>query len=110
MYWCSWPYLPGETTDERFARIQAYLAEREDADLQQVRSKSARFAKRAGIQRKPCCVCGATKSEMHHPSYKYWYLISFLCRSCHVKEHYKRLDVAIKVEDLRVLAAATVPA
>jgi hypothetical protein len=41
------------------------------------------------IKREKCSVCGADYAQAHHPDYRSWRKIVWLCRSCHTKHHLK---------------------
>lgn len=41
------------------------------------------------MTRKPCEVCGTTKSEAHHPDYSKPYDVQWLCRTHHQQIHRK---------------------
>ena len=42
------------------------------------------------LQRKPCEVCGAAKSEGHHPDYSKPLEVMWLCRTHHLEQHGKK--------------------
>jgi hypothetical protein len=60
---------------------------------QKVKARSAVFvALRAGkLIRQPCEVCGAPKSEAHHPSYEKPLYVRWFCKKHHENEH-ARID------------------
>jgi hypothetical protein len=39
------------------------------------------------LKPQPCLVCGACKSEMHHPDHELPRLVVWLCRRCHLAWH-----------------------
>jgi len=48
-----------------------------------------REVKRGNITPAPCVKCNAIKAEAHHKDYGLPFNITWLCRSCHLKEHSK---------------------
>jgi hypothetical protein len=50
---------------------------------------TASALKRGLIERQPCEVCGADKTDAHHPDYDRPLLIIWLCRKHHVAAHAK---------------------
>jgi hypothetical protein len=48
---------------------------------------TASALKRGLIERQPCEVCGADKTDAHHPDYDRPLLIVWLCRKHHVATH-----------------------
>ena len=57
-----------------------------------IRYRINAFIKRHGIQREPCQICGNPKTEIHHPDYKKETMINYLCRSCHDKVTWYKLQ------------------
>lgn len=52
---------------------------------------ATRSAIRRGlIERLPCAVCGAEKSEAHHPDYLDPLKVTWLCRAHHKAEHARK--------------------
>jgi hypothetical protein len=51
------------------------------------RRKTWAAIKSGRLIRQPCQVCGATKSEGHHPDYSDPLNVLWLCRAHHVQEH-----------------------
>lgn len=39
------------------------------------------------VTRKPCCICGAEKSQAHHEDYTLPHLITWVCQSHHSARH-----------------------
>lgn len=52
------------------------------------RSKAGVYLRRGKIKREPCKACGAEKAQMHHHDYSKPYEVEWLCRPCHLAEHY----------------------
>lgn len=46
------------------------------------------YLKRGKIKRRPCEVCGARETEMHHTDYDKPLVINWLCRECHLNLHH----------------------
>lgn len=53
-----------------------------------VRSTAGVALRRGKITRKPCQKCGSEKSQMHHHDYSKPLEVEWLCRPCHLWEHY----------------------
>jgi len=47
----------------------------------------AYYKRRGVIKAKPCAICGATKTEAHHPNHRYPLDIVWLCRRHHQRLH-----------------------
>lgn len=47
------------------------------------------YIKRGKIEKKPCLVCGNTKSEAHHEDYSKPLDVKWFCRFHHLKYHGK---------------------
>ena len=81
---------------------KAYAKEYNKNNTKQNRARSkARYHIYHGkIKKKPCSVCSADKAEVHHEDYNKPLDITWLCRSCHMKQHnikeQKRLPQCIK--------------
>lgn len=45
------------------------------------------YAKRGKLLRAPCCFCGRSDAEKHHPDYSQPLLVIWLCRTCHLDIH-----------------------
>lgn len=45
------------------------------------------YRDRGKIKKEDCKTCGSSKSEMHHSDYSKPLEVTWLCRSCHLKEH-----------------------
>lgn len=41
------------------------------------------YVRRGKLHRSPCCICGSSKSQIHHLDYVRPLLIVWVCRSCH---------------------------
>lgn len=52
------------------------------------RSYAGVYLRRGKIKREPCKSCGSTESQMHHPDYAKPLLVEWMCRPCHLREHY----------------------
>lgn len=52
------------------------------------RSYAGQYLKRGKIKREPCKACGSPESQMHHPDYTKPLLVEWMCRPCHLREHY----------------------
>lgn len=52
------------------------------------RSYAGVYLRRGKIERKPCQKCGSDKSQMHHHDYSKPLEVEWLCRPCHMGEHY----------------------
>lgn len=51
------------------------------------RSIATENKKRGKIIQQPCCICGSSESEMHHPDHELPLLVAWLCRACHLNWH-----------------------
>lgn len=45
------------------------------------------------LQRQPCALCGATRTEAHHPDYSKPLEVVWVCRPCHFKIHFGDVTV-----------------
>lgn len=52
------------------------------------RSYAGQYLRRGKIKREPCKSCGSSESQMHHPDYTKPLLVEWMCRPCHLREHY----------------------
>lgn len=52
------------------------------------RSYANVYFRRGKIEKKPCKVCGSEQSQMHHHDYSKPLEVEWLCRPCHLQEHY----------------------
>jgi hypothetical protein len=52
-------------------------------------SATASAIRRGLIARQPCEVCGAAKTDAHHPDYERPLLVQWLCRKHHTQAHAK---------------------
>lgn len=52
------------------------------------RSYAGQYLRRGKIKREPCKACGSSESQMHHPDYAKPLLVEWMCRPCHLREHY----------------------
>lgn len=52
------------------------------------RSYAGTYLRRGKIKKSPCQHCGSIESQMHHPDYDKPLLIEWMCRPCHLGEHY----------------------
>ena len=52
------------------------------------RSYAYTYLKRGYLEREPCNACGAEKAQMHHHDYSKPLEVEWLCRPCHLAEHY----------------------
>ena len=55
------------------------------------RSYAGVYKRRGKIIKSPC-KCGNPNSEMHHTDYNQPLRVEWLCRTCHLSLHAKRLD------------------
>jgi hypothetical protein len=53
------------------------------------RSMANRSQRRGTLQRQPCEKCGDLFAEKHHEDYDKPYEVRWLCRPCHLAEHYE---------------------
>lgn len=68
-------------------KIRSARQRLKDKDKRVARSKLA-FALRSGlIERQPCGICGASKSDGHHHDYSKPLDVQWLCRKHHLAEH-----------------------
>jgi hypothetical protein len=64
------------------------------------RSYSRTYYQRGLVQKTPCCVCGSSHSERHHPDYNRPLFIYWLCREHHSAWHVnERSNPAAKIEE-----------
>ncbi len=72
-------------------KYKAYWKEQRKNPLhllkRKARGKVATEIKAGRLERKPCRVCGAGKSEAHHHDYNKPLDIDWLCRRCHFAAH-----------------------
>lgn len=77
--------------------IDKALQRRKEKSTEARASDRARYALKKGIiQKKPCVVCGSEKAEMHHRDYTKPIDVTWLCRSCHMLEHYNQMKGACR--------------
>jgi hypothetical protein len=51
--------------------------------------QAAKHARRKGLLcPEPCSLCGEVQSQMHHTDYSKPLEVVWLCRKCHIKQHY----------------------
>lgn len=69
-------------------QIAAYNSDPEYRERKIVRVQAYRAFARGVIRPAPCSVCGSPEVEMHHPDYSRPLEVEWLCRRCHMLEHY----------------------
>ena len=52
--------------------------------------------KRGLLSQQPCCVCGSSASEAHHPNYDMPMAVDWYCRLHHKAEHARMKAEAVK--------------
>ena len=70
--------------DNRPKHSELTVEQREKATA---RAYAREYLKRGKITKQPCEDCGNIESEIHHSDYSKPLLITWLCRSCHLKRH-----------------------
>lgn len=69
-----------------------------------VRSWTVQFSTKNKIERPPCECGSAARTVMHHIDYSRWFIVAFLCRRCHSREHAGELPRPYRIYDLREMA------
>jgi ribosomal protein S27AE len=73
---------------EQTARVRKLYRLRPDVKLKDSARTLLNHKIRSGeIERKPCSICGNSKTEAHHFDYSQPLLITWLCTKCHAKIH-----------------------
>jgi hypothetical protein len=78
-----------DTSKRRQQRLEASRRHRQrHPEKERARSLLAYHVRKGYIVKQPCCRCGNTKAQAHHPDYSKPLEIVWLCRACHMEgEH-----------------------
>lgn len=77
---------PCQTTYAREWRKSA-VKTNEERKRESARSYCHQYEKRGYLHRTPCCICGASQTELHHPDYSRPLYVFSLCRDHHAGWH-----------------------
>ncbi len=61
--------------------------QQKDKTRKQCRGVARYMMKTGKIKKRPCAVCGSSKSEMHHANYEFPNAVTWLCKQHHEQEH-----------------------
>lgn len=64
----------------------------ESLKRQTARAYARQYLIRGNIEISPCCVCGSSESEMHHPDHNQPLHVYWLCREHHLAWHLQEKD------------------